>query len=183
MRLHKRRGIDEGLLALRLVSGGLMAGHGAQKLFGSFGGPGLAGTSGWMESMGLKPGRTWAAMAGGSEFASGVLTAIGLLNPLGPIAMIGPMATAWALVHPKPPIWAQSGGAELPLINIAIATALALTGPGRYSVDESLDIEVPTWITVATGVGVVAGWVATMSSHSPAPPAEPHADGDEAGAA
>ena len=68
---------DLGLLALRLTAGGLMAGHGAQKLFGAFGGPGFQGTSGWMESMGLKPGNFWGALAGGGEFGSGVLIALG----------------------------------------------------------------------------------------------------------
>jgi len=55
---------DLGLLALRLTTGGLMAGHGAQKLFGSFGGHGLSGTAGFLESLGLKPGKQWAALAG-----------------------------------------------------------------------------------------------------------------------
>ena len=64
---------DFGFLILRVVVGGLLAGHGAQKLFGAFGGPGLNGASGWMESMGLRPGRLWAGMAGGGEFGGGVL--------------------------------------------------------------------------------------------------------------
>jgi uncharacterized membrane protein YphA (DoxX/SURF4 family) len=69
---------------VRLAQGSLMAGHGAQKLFGSFGGPGLEGTSGFMEMLGMRPGRPWAYLAGLSEFGGGVLTALGLLNPLGP---------------------------------------------------------------------------------------------------
>jgi putative oxidoreductase len=61
-----------------------MAGHGAQKLFGSFGGPGMEGTTGFMEMLGLQPGRPWAVLADISEFGGGVLTLLGFLNPLGP---------------------------------------------------------------------------------------------------
>ncbi|MEW6637937.1 MAG: DoxX family protein, partial [Actinomycetota bacterium] len=65
-------------VVLRLVVGGFLAGHGAQKLFGSFGGPGIEGTSGFMESLGLRPGKPWAVLAGLSEFGGGTLTALGL---------------------------------------------------------------------------------------------------------
>lgn len=151
---------DAGLLTLRLVCGGLMAGHGAQKLFGSFGGYGLEGTAGWLESMGLKPGKTWALLAGGGEFGSGVLTALGFLHPLGPIAMFGPMVMAWNKAHAGKPIWVTSGGAELPLMNLATATALAFTGPGRYSLDEALDLDIPTWLVALTIAGVAGGVLA-----------------------
>jgi putative oxidoreductase len=76
---------DLAALILRAVQGALLAGHGAQKLFGWFNGPGLQGTSGFMEMLGLRPGRPWAVLAGLSEFGGGVLTVLGLLNPLGPI--------------------------------------------------------------------------------------------------
>jgi putative oxidoreductase len=148
---------DLGLLALRLTAGGLIAGHGAQKLFGVFGGYGLEGTAGWIESMGLKPGKTWAQLAGASEFGSGLLTALGFLGPLGPISTLAPMTIAWATVHAGKPIWVTSGGAELPLTNMAIATALALIGPGRYSMDELLGIDVPAPIVALSAAGVAAG--------------------------
>lgn len=148
---------DLGLLALRLVTGGLMAGHGAQKLFGAFGGYGIEGTGGWLESMGLKPGRTWAYLAGGGEFGSGVLTALGFLHPLGPISMFGPMVMAWATVHTGKPIWTTSGGAELPLLYLAAATATGLTGPGRYSLDEALDLKIPLPLVLLTIASVAAG--------------------------
>ena len=180
---------DIGLLALRMTFGGLMAGHGAQKLFGAFGGFGIEGTAGWLESMGLKPGHTWALLAGGGEFGSGVLTALGFLNPLGPIAAFGPMGMAWAKVHAGKPIWVTAGGAELPLTNLAIATAIALTGPGRFSVDEMLGIEIPTAVVALAAVATAAG-VAWGMMARPAP-AEPEANeaggelqaGEEAGGA
>lgn len=133
-------------LVLRLALGGLLAGHGAQKLFGTSGGPGLESTSGFMEMLGLKPGRPWAIMAGGSEFGGGLLTALGFLNPLGPIGIIGAMSMATATAHSGKPIWVTEGGAELPVTNIAAATAIMLGGPGKYSLDRALGIKLPAWI-------------------------------------
>src|SRR5262245_60575829 len=76
---------DLALLMLRVVTGGLLLGHGAQKLFGSFGGSGLGGTSAWMESMGLRPGALWALLAGLGELGGGLMTVLGLGGPLGSI--------------------------------------------------------------------------------------------------
>ena len=132
--------------SLRAVLGGLLAGHGAQKLFGSFNGPGLEGTSGFMEMLGLRPGRPWAVLAGLSEFGGGVLTVLGLLNPLGPLGVIGSMAMATATAHKGKPVWVTEGGAELPVTNIAASTALILNGPGKYSLDRALGIRLPAWI-------------------------------------
>ena len=85
---------DLARLLVRLVVGGLVAGHGAQKLFGWFGGPGPEGTAGMMEQLELRPPRQWALLAGISEFAGGILTALGALNPLGPLGIIGSMTMA-----------------------------------------------------------------------------------------
>jgi putative oxidoreductase len=155
---------DLGLLAIRLTTGGLMAGHGAQKLFGSFGGHGIGGTAGFLESLGLKPGKQWAALAGAGEFGSGVLTALGLAHPIGPIAMYGPMIMAWATVHAGKPIWVTSGGAELPLVYLSNVTALAFTGPGRYSLDKVFGIKTPTALAALTAAGVAAGIAVGMLS-------------------
>lgn len=148
--------VHVGLLVLRLVVGGLLAGHGAQKLFGWFGGYGLEGTSGWLESIGLQPGRRWAILAGASEFGGGLLTALGFLNPLGPVGMIGAMLMATRKVHWGNPIWVTSGGAELPVVNMAAASAVAIAGPGRLSVDGALGIRLPAWLFPAGVVGAVA---------------------------
>jgi putative oxidoreductase len=137
---------DLAALILRALLGGLLAGHGAQKLFGWFNGPGLEGTSGFMEMLGLRPGRPWALLAGLSEFGGGVLMLLGLLNPLGPLGVIGSMAMATATAHRDKPIWVTEGGAELPVTNIAASTALILNGPGRYSLDRALGIRLPAWI-------------------------------------
>jgi putative oxidoreductase len=141
-------------LVLRLVLGGLLAGHGAQKLFGWFNGPGLEGTSGFMEMLGLKPGRPWAYLAALSEFGGGLLTALGLLHPAGPVGIIASMAMATTTAHKGKPIWVTEGGAELPVTNIAASTALILSGPGRFSLDRAFGIRLPAWIA-PLGLAVV----------------------------
>jgi putative oxidoreductase len=142
-------------MIVRLVQGSLMAGHGAQKLFGSFGGPGLEGTTGFMEMLGMRPGRPWAYLARLSEFGGGVLTALGLLNPLGPLGVIGSMSMATRKAHWGKPIWVTEGGAELPVLNIAISTALMIREPDRYSLDRVLGIGLPRWVGLVGLVGVI----------------------------
>ena len=142
-------------LIVRLAQGSLMAGHGAQKLFGSFGGPGLEGTSGFMEMLGMRPGRPWAYLAGLSEFGGGLLTALGLLNPLGPLGVIASMSMATRKAHWGKPIWVTEGGAELPLLNIAISTALMIREPDRYSLDRILGIRLPAWAGPVGLVGII----------------------------
>lgn len=160
------------LLLLRVVSGGLLAGHGAQKLFGSFGGHGFQATSGFMESMGLKPGKQYAAMAGGSEFAGGALTALGLGGPIGPLTMLAPMVIATRKVHWGKPIWVTAGGAETPVLYMAAGGALALAGPGTLSLDSLLGVRVPSWMKLATVAGVVGGTAYTLTRPTSKPEAE-----------
>lgn len=167
---------DFALLTLRIVTGGLLAGHGAQKLFGSFRGPGMEETSGMMESLGMKPGRPWAALAGLSEFGGGSLTALGFLNPLGSLGIIGAMTIATGKVHGVSPIWAAEGGPELPVTNSAIAAAIAMSGPGKYSLDRALGVRVPRWIVV---LAFISGMLAAFSSLSAQP--EPSGEDEESG--
>lgn len=152
---------DLALLVLRVVTGGLLLGHGAQKLFGSFGGNGLGGTATWLESMGLRPGIAWAIMAGLGEFVGGLLTVLGLGGPLGSILTGTSMKMATFKAHSGKPIWAAAGGAELPMVNAAVGTALILSGSGRYSLDRLFKIKVPWWLTalvsLGAGITLVAG--------------------------
>lgn len=154
---ERTRAADLGLLALRLTAGGLIAGHGAQKLFGAFGGQGFAATAGSLEAGGMRPGKFWAAMAGLSEFGGGSLTALGFLHPLGSILFQGSMATAIRKVHWGKPIWATEGGGELPLVYSTIGIAFGLAGPGRYSLDRVLGFTVPRTVTALAAGAVVAG--------------------------
>jgi putative oxidoreductase len=162
---------DIGLLDLRLITGRLIAGHGAQKLFGWFGGTGLKGTAAWLESIGFKPGTPWATAASASEFGGGVLTALGFLHPLGPMGTMGAMVMATAKAHWGKPIWATKGGAELPLTNIATAFALTLTGPGRFSLDRLFGIRLPRALVVAAAV-VEGVLLAIGITSQPTPPPE-----------
>ncbi|HXA29403.1 MAG TPA: DoxX family protein [Candidatus Angelobacter sp.] len=164
--------LDAALLLLRDVSGGLLAGHGAQKAFGSFEGPGPEGTRGFMQVLGFRPPHIWGRVAGLSELVGGSLTALGALSPIGPIVAIAPMVMATTTAHWGKPIWATQGGAELPVVNIAAFTTLAVTGPGALSVDRALGIRVPRWMVGLTVAGVAAGTAYALATRqtSPAPP-------------
>ncbi len=158
--------IDLGLLVLRLVIGLLMAGHGAQKLFGWFGGHGMKGFTGFIAAMGLKPAWLWALLAGWGEFGGGLLFALGLLNPLGAISIIGAMLMAITKVTWKKGLWGQNGGIESSLIYSVIATVIGLAGPGVYSLDAILGLALPTTLLFVIGligaIGVtVVGAIAT----------------------
>ena len=131
---------DVGIFVLRLVVGGLFAGHGAQKLFGWFGGYGLKGTGGFMESIGLRPGVAMAALAGVSEFVGGLLLVAGLLVPLAALLIVAAMIVSIVKVHGQNGLWSQAGGYEYNLVLIAVAVALALVGPGAISVANALGV-------------------------------------------
>jgi putative oxidoreductase len=162
---------DLALLLLRVVTGGLLAGHGAQKLFGSFGGPGFGRTASFVETLGLRPGPFWAALAGAGELGGGLLTVLGLGGPLGSVLTISAMKMATFKAHSGKPIWNTSGGAELPVVNIAVGTALFLTGPGRYSLDRLFGIRLPRWLSALAMLGSAALLVVGLLSE-PEPPAD-----------
>ncbi len=125
--------IDVALLILRLIFGLTFAAHGAQKLFGWFGGYGIAGTGGFMESIGLKPGKFHAALAGLAEAVGGLFLAAGLLTPVAAFLITATMLVAIAKVHIKS-YWVTQNGWEYNLAIITVAIAVALIGPGSYTV-------------------------------------------------
>lgn len=132
--------MDQGILIARLVIGLIMAAHGAQKAFGWFGGYGLAGTGAFFENLGFKPGRLFAAAAAYGEIVSGLLIAAGFLGPIGPALLLSVMVVAAVSVHWTHGFFAQSNGIELPLLYAIVGVTLALTGPGRYSLDALLGL-------------------------------------------
>ncbi|MFD4830740.1 DoxX family membrane protein [Streptomyces sp. SID4919] len=132
--VHRR---DLGLLLLRVGIGGALTAHGTQKLFGWFGGGGIEGTGTAMESMGYIPGRPSAIASGLAEAGGGTLLALGLATPFAGAAASGGMAGA-AAVHAPNGFFTTEGGYELPAAFGTAAASLALTGPGRYSVDHAI---------------------------------------------
>lgn len=151
--------MDIGLLLARVVFGLVMAAHGSQKLFGWFGGHGLAGTGGYFESLGFRPGRFFAMAAGGTELLGGLLLALGLLGPLGPAMIMAVMIVAVVTVHWSHGLFAQNNGFELPLLNMAGVAAIALIGNGAYSLDAALGLSWPAEVIwAALGLGVIGGF-------------------------
>ena len=153
--------MDTGLLILRVVLGLLLIGHGSQKLFGAFGGHGLDGTGGFFHSIGFRPGRPMALVAGLSEAGAGLLLALGLLTPLAVAGIVGTLFVAGS-VHAKGGLWGQNGGYELPLVYSVAAVALAFTGPGGYSLDNAVgldDFSGIGWGVLAAAIGLLSGVV------------------------
>ncbi len=84
-----------------------------------------------------------------------MLTLLGFLSPVGPVGIIGSMAMAWTKAHSGKPIWVAEGGAELPLTNIAAASALIMSGPGKYSLDRAFGLRLPGWLAPLGLVAVI----------------------------
>jgi putative oxidoreductase len=153
--------LGTGLLLLRLVLGSLMVVHGSQKLFGWFGGYGIAGTAGFFETLGFRPGRLFVITASLAEAASGVLIALGLFGPVGPALLLSVMIVAAVSVHWKNGLLAATNGIELPLLYTAGAVALGFTGPGLFSLDAVLGSD-HTWTPALKAAVLAAGAVGGM---------------------
>jgi putative oxidoreductase len=149
-----------GLLLLRVAIGGTMAAHGAQKLFGWFGGPGLAGVRGWLGSMGFRMAALMALLVTVAE-TSGVLFALGVLTPFVAAVIATGLVVAIGSVHWKNGFFNGNGGIEFPLALATVAVAVAATGPGRFSVDRAIGwddrISGLWWGVGALGVAVLGG--------------------------
>ena len=149
-----------GLLLARVVIGLVMAAHGAQKLFGWFGGYGLTKTGEFFVHLGFRPGRAFAAVASLTEITSGLLVALGFLGPMGPALMVSVMIVASLTVHWGHGLFASTNGIEVPLLYATVAAALAFTGYGPYSLDAWLGITdrwTPTVALLLVGAGVLGG--------------------------
>jgi putative oxidoreductase len=165
-----------GIALARLIIGGLMFGHGTQKLFGWFGGHGRAGTAGFFESLGLRPGDRNAVAAGASEATGGALLALGLATPLAGALISGPMITAVRTVHLPNGPWVTEGGYEYNLVLLAAAFAIVDIGPGPLSLDAALGTERsgPGWALLQLAAAA-AGSAAVLKAAQgqPTPPSSP----------
>ncbi len=159
--------IDLGLLILRVVVGLLIAGHGAQKLFGWFGGAGLKGFTNMMAGMGMRPAWMWALLGGWGEFGGGLLFALGLLNPLGALGIVGSMLMAIVKVSWAKGLWSQKGGIEIALLYLVASAVIGLVGPGAYSLDAVLGLALPATLLVCAGLVVASIVTALGASASP----------------
>jgi putative oxidoreductase len=147
------------LLTLHVVVGVLFMGHGAQKLFGVLGGPGLDGLAGFFEALGLRPARLQAFVAGAAEFFGGALIALGLFTPIAAAVLIAVMVTAIVTVHFAKGPWNSDGGYEFNVLVVAALFTLAGAGPGKWSLDNALNLDLTGtgWALAALGAGVVGG--------------------------
>lgn len=148
--------MDAALLFVRLVVGLAMAAHGSQKLFGWFGGYGLAGTGGFFEGLGFRPGRIFAFFAGLGEFGGGLLIALGLGGALGPAVIVMVMLVAIFAVHISKGFFISNGGWELNAIYIASVVVLAYVGYGAYSVDGIVGFNLLSSMPAATILMIAA---------------------------
>jgi putative oxidoreductase len=165
--------MDLGLLILRVVVGLTLAAHGSQKLFGWFGGYGLAGTGSFLEQLGFRPGKAQAFFAGLAEAGGGLLLAAGFLMPVAAATIFSVMFVAVMSVHREKGFFVQNGGLEYPMTLGAVATALAFTGPGAFSFDRALGLfwQGASWGLAALGAGLLMG-AAPLFARTKAPAAK-----------
>jgi len=162
-----------GLLAARLALGLGLASHGAQKAFGWFEGPGPDGAAGFMASVGLKPGETYAKAAAYNEIASGLMIALGFGGPLGPAGAVSTMIVAAETVHKENGFFAGKNGVEVNVLYSAGALALASSGYGALSLDSLFGLDEklhrPVITTLALAGGVAAAY-AILAQRDTSPP-------------
>jgi putative oxidoreductase len=175
-----------GRLILRLIVGGYFFGHGTQKLFGWFGGYGPEGTGQFFESIGLRPGKRHALAAGAAEAGGGALLVAGAATPVAASVLTATMLTAINRVHIKNGPWVSDQGYEYNLVLIAVALALAETGPGSPSIDDAIGAtwHGPKWAFRSLVLGLIGAIGAHIVAESaPAPEPAPEAPATDAAAA
>ncbi len=138
---------DLALALVRAVVGLVIAAHGAQKVLGVWGGPGLAGWTQGVSRMGMRPPVFWAWVSAFAELAGGIAFALGFLLPVVAAALTIQMGVAIARAHWGKGFWNTKGGIEFPFTLGAVAAINGVADPGAYSLDRALGLP-------AMGVGV-----------------------------
>ncbi|MBO1414766.1 DoxX family protein [Streptomyces sp. FH025] len=163
--------MDTGLLILRVVVGLLIAGHGIQKVSYRLGGNGLVGGTEEFRHDGFRGGTLTALAAGAGQIGAGLFLALGALTPPAAMVAMGVMTVAMTVKLPHG-LWVQNDGYEYPLVLVVTAGALALTGPGRWSVDHAVGLTAwPLWLSAAAVVlGPVSGLLTRVVLHRPSTP-------------
>jgi putative oxidoreductase len=165
--------MDIALLVIRLIVGLAIARHGTEKLFGWFGGYGLAGTSGFFEQLGWRPGRFFVLGAASAEVGGGLLTVLGLGGPIGPALILMVMVVAIFAVHLVKGFAQANGGYELNTLYIAAALGPAF-GAGAYSLDRALGLgflNAPQFVWSTLAVAIVLALL-NLAARRPAPAAQ-----------
>jgi putative oxidoreductase len=160
-----------GLLLLRVATGGIVLAHGLQKTFGWWNGPGPKGVRGWLASIGFRFAGLMALLLIVAE-DGGLLLALGLLTPLAALLIVSSQFVAVWTTHWKNGFWNGGGGFEFNVILIAAATAIAATGPGRFSIDRWLgwddNLSGVWWGVGVLGLGFAgAALIATVLRRAP----------------
>jgi putative oxidoreductase len=145
---------DLALLFLRVVFGLFFAVHGWGKLRS-----GIAGTEKWFEGIGMKWPGLQARMAAGTEISAGIALAIGLLTPIAAAAIVGVMIVATWVAHRKGGFFIYNNGWEYTVSIAVVAIAIGISGPGRFSLDRALNLELSGWsgAVVVLALGFVGG--------------------------
>ena len=162
-----------GLLIVRVVIGLTLAAHGAQKLFGWFGGSGFAKFGMGLSKQGLKPGWLWVLLACLGEFGGGLSLAAGFLTPLGAAGIFAAMLMAMLKTHWKNGFWNGKRGIEYTLTLVAVSVGLGLTGPGDYSLDALLKTTLPNSALIfclLALAGIIVDSIGLFISRQPAAP-------------
>ena len=166
---------DLGLLLLRLVVGITFAGHGAQKAFGWWNGPGLAGWRGAVTHMGFQPVELFVALSIGAELVGGSLLALGLFTPLAAMILIGQVVVIISKAHLPKGFWNTNGGYEYPLVLGASVVAITFIGAGSISLDHALGFAFSDSLRAAfLLIGLLGGLLALGASRV-AQPTRAHA--------
>ena len=162
--------MSAGLLILRVVLGLTIAAHGAQKLFGWFGGPGVAKLAQGFAMQGLRPSLLWVGLVILGEFGGGVSIALGFLTPLGAAGVAGAMVMAIFKSHWKNGFWNSKRGLEFPLALLAMGIAIGVMGPGRYSLDALFGLTLPEvpLLLALVGAAMIVDIIGLLISRTPA---------------